>query len=85
MDFNTFLPRCKTIVACHMNNVGDKRQVGVIAEEVFIVWYSKTLQNAKAILGVPGSPKLFEITYNGVKGEAYMDEYDKVSNQVIKM
>ena len=86
MDFNKFLPKCKTIVAQHVNKEhANKRTAGVIADEVFVVWYSKTLQNAKAILGVPGSPKLFEITYNGSKNELYLDEYEKVSNQMVPL
>lgn len=76
MDFNKFLPSCKVLVSRHMN----ENTVTISAEDVFVVWYSKTLQNAKAILGVPGSPRLFEITYNGDKDETYMDVYTKESN-----
>lgn len=83
MDFNTFLPRCKSIVSAHMNKEEDGKYI--IAEDVFVVWYSKTLQNAKAILGVPGSDKMFELTYNGSKNELYMDEYVKITNQMVKI
>src|SRR6185312_11782437 len=85
-DFNEFLPKCKVMVARHINrNLDEKRNMGVSSEEVFVVWYSKTLQNAKAILGVPGRPLLFEITYNGERKEIYLDEYEKVSNQKISL
>lgn len=53
--------------------------------DIFIVWYCKTLQNHKAILGssaVPGV--LFEFTYNGDKDEAYLDVYGKHENVVVK-
>lgn len=54
-------------------------------EDIFIVWYCKTLQNHKAILGssaVPGA--LFEFTYNGDKDEAYLDVYGKHENIVCR-
>ena len=51
--------------------------------KVFIVWACKTLQNRKWILctDLPDN-RLYELTYNGDKGEFYLDEYDKVSNTV---
>lgn len=54
-------------------------------EDIFVVWYCKTLQNHKAILGssaVPGA--LFEFTYNGDKDEAYLDVYGKHENIVCR-
>lgn len=54
-------------------------------EDIFIVWYCKTLQNHKALLGstaVDGA--YFEFTYNGDKDEAYLDVYGKHENVVVK-
>lgn len=50
---------------------------------IYIVWQCKTLQNRKWILctDLPDN-RLYELTYNGDKGEFYLDEYDKVSNTV---
>ena len=50
---------------------------------IYTVWQCKTLQNRKWILctDLPDN-RLYELTYNGDKGEFYLDEYDKVSNTV---
>lgn len=62
-------------------------------EECFIVWFSKTLQNWKALVStnaISSNEKCgdyAEITHNGDKGdkkETYVDVYAKVSNRVIK-
>lgn len=77
-----FLTRCRTLVARTINrNETNKLLMGVSAEDVFVVWYSKTLQNHKSILGVKGHPALYEATYNGNEDELYLDEYIKVHNQ----
>lgn len=54
-------------------------------ESIYIVWFCKTLQNWKALLStdIPDT-RYFEVTYNGDKGELYLDAYLKESNMVIK-
>ena len=60
------------------------------AEECFIVWFSKTLQNWKALVStnaISSNEKCgdyAEITHNGDKKETYVDVYAKVSNRAIK-
>jgi len=53
--------------------------------EVYIVWKCKTLQNWKWLLAstLPDS-MYYELTYNGDKGEYYLDAYRKVENKVIR-
>lgn len=54
-------------------------------EDIFVVWYCKTLQNHKALLGsLQVSGAYFEFTYNGDKDEAYLDVYGKHENVVVK-
>lgn len=48
---------------------------------VYIVWFSKTLANWKAIVASPIiRGLLWEVTYNGRKQELYLDVYKKLSN-----
>lgn len=53
---------------------------------MFIVWFSKTLQNWKALVGTGCIPAgeypgdYVEVTYNGDKKEAYVDVYCKNAN-----
>lgn len=51
--------------------------------DVFVVWYAKTLQNHKALLGttLEDDNRYFEATYNGDKKELYLDVYYKKDNQ----
>lgn len=58
---------------------------GPAPEEVYIVWFCKTLQNWKALLSTDFPDKrYFEATYNGDKGEMYLDTYKKEDNTVVK-
>lgn len=55
------------------------------AEEVFIVWFSKTLQNWKALVSTTISDGMYyEVTYNGDKKETYLDAYKKWENVCVK-
>lgn len=52
--------------------------------EVYVVWFSKTLQNWKALVATTfHDGRYYEVTYNGDKGETYLDAYVKIDNQVI--
>lgn len=48
---------------------------------VYVVWFAKTLQNWKAILGTTmPDGRLFELTYDGDKRTTYFDAYKKQDN-----
>jgi hypothetical protein len=49
--------------------------------EIYVVWFSKTLQNWKAMLStnIPDG-RYYEVTYNGDKEESYVDTYYKIEN-----
>lgn len=54
-------------------------------DEVYVVWFSKTLQNWKALLSTTLPDGIYyELTFNGDKGEMYLDAYKKFDNVVIK-
>lgn len=64
-------------------DVTDKFKLGI--ENVYIVWFSKTLQNWKALVSTTVSDGMYyEVTYNGDKKEAYLDVYKKWENLKIK-
>ena len=54
---------------------------GISYNDIFIVWYSKTLQNRKVLLGTCFTDHYFECTFDGDKGEMYVDVYDQVQNE----
>ena len=88
MNFNNFLDRCKTEVANYLNQkmVNDDGMLGVNANDIYVVWYCKTLKNAKALLITGLQDHLyFEITFNGDSDELYLDVYDKQVNKCIKI
>ena len=61
----------------------DKKKITI--DDVFIVWFSKTLQNWKCLVSttVPDG-MYYEITHNGDKDETYVDVYKKLENYCIK-
>lgn len=63
----------------------DKSDPEVPNFEVFIVWKCKALQNWKWLLAstLPDG-MYYELTFNGDKGEYYLDAYRKVENKVIR-
>ena len=78
--------KAKQIVVNYFNNHVDKtdnKQINV--DDVFIVWFSKTLQNWKALVSTNVSDGMYyELTYNGDKNETYVDVYKKWENYTIK-
>ena len=81
-----FMERVKRFVVEYYNarrDVTDSIEMQI--ENVYIVWFCKTLQNWKALAStVFPDGMYYEITYNGDKGEAYLDAYKKWENVCIK-
>lgn len=49
-------------------------------DNMFVVWYCKTLQNWKVLVGCMDIDEYVEVTYNGNNGETYVDIYNKALN-----
>lgn len=81
MKTDEFIPKCKELVANYTNqHVGITDAVS--PEDVYVVWYAKTLQNSKALLSTPVSDGMYyEATYNGNTQQIYFDTYKKVENK----
>ena len=56
----------------------------ITPEDMYIVWFCKTLQNWKALVSGVHIKEYIEVTYNGDKQEVYVDVYQKASNQCLK-
>ena len=87
MDNHIFINKCKAIVANYANDnldKSDKREIN--AEDVYVVWSCKTLQNNKALLSTNLLDGMYyELTFNGDKKEIYFDAYKKWENKCIKL
>lgn len=86
IDVNTMTNKAKKVVMDYTNEHLDKTDnVQITKDEVFVVWFSKTLQNWKALLSTTLFDGMYyEITYNGDKQELYLDAYKKFENKTIK-
>ena len=74
--------KAKRIVANLYNDQAGKDEISAVtAEDVYVVWFCKTLQNWKALLSTDLPDGMyFEVTYNGDKKEAYLDVYKTIRN-----
>jgi hypothetical protein len=89
MDINEFIPKAKQLVTEYTNqhtDVSDGDSRLIKEEDVYVVWYSKTLQNAKALLSTPLPDGMYyEVTLNGDKNEIYFDAYKKFHNMKVEV
>lgn len=77
MNNNIFLEEAKKCVEQTTDRVS--------AEEMYIVWFCKTLQNWKALISTDVINGVYwEVTHNGDKNETYVDTYFKSSNVCVK-
>lgn len=87
MSNNDMMNLCKKVVVDYFNSRVDKTDNMQLTEDnVYIVWFSKTLQNFKALVSTTVSDGMYyEITYNGDKNELYLDAYKKWGNKKITL
>lgn len=85
MEINSMTNKAKKLVVDYFNNRVDATDnVKITEDQVFIVWFSKTLQNWKALVSTTISDGMYyEITYNGDRKETYLDAYKKWENKCI--
>ena len=82
-----FIPLAKQTVLDYVRvhfDVTDN--VNVSINDIYVVWFCKTLQNWKALISTTLPDGMYyEVTYNGDKKEIYLDAYKKFENKHIKV
>lgn len=78
--------KAKQIVVDYFNShvdVTDGKQI--TTDDVYVVWFCKTLQNWKVLASTNISDGMYyEITHSGDKDETYVDVYKKWDNFAVK-
>ena len=82
-----FIPLAKQTVLdyvrAHLDVTDD---VKVSIDDIYVVWFCKTLQNWKALVSTTLPDGMYyEVSYNGDKKEIYLDAYKKFENKHIKV
>lgn len=87
MSSEKFISLCKENVVKYFNENSDKTDnMSITQEDVYVVWYCKTLQNHKVLLSTNISDGMYyELTYNGDKNELYLGAYKKWQNVKIDL
>ncbi len=77
--FNLVKDTIKDYVNKHLD-ITDRKQI--TSDDVYVVWYCKTLQNWKALASTTLPDGMYyELTLNGDKKELYLDAYKKFENR----
>ena len=86
MGNDAMLKKAKQIVVDYFNEYVEKTDnKKITGDDVFVVWFCKTLQNWKAFVSTTVSDGMYyEVTHNGDKGETYLDAYKKWENVCIQ-
>lgn len=81
-----FIEKAKNAVVNYFNDRVEKTDnFKITQEDIYVVWFCKTLQNWKALLSTNVEDGMYyELTYNGDKNELYLDAYKKWENICIK-
>lgn len=83
-DPEVFIQKAKQLVAEEYNHSFIIEEEEVTSLEFYVVWFSKTLQNWKAMVSTDLESGLYwEVTYNGDKKETYIDTYTKKYNRAV--
>lgn len=88
METKEFIEKCQQLVAEYANSHLDVTDGAkkLTADEVYVVWSVKALQNSKSLLSTPLPDGMYyEVTYNGDENEIYFDAYKKFENKKIEL
>ena len=82
---NSRMEKARRIVFEHVQeNLEKTDDTDFSIDDVYVVWFSKTLQNWKALVSTALPDGMYyEVTYNGDDEETYLDAYKKFVNVCI--
>ena len=82
MNNAAMIEKAKKVVVDYFNHRSDVTDgFTITTDDVFVVWFCKTLQNWKALVSTTVSDGMYyEVTCNGDKCEIYLDAYKKWEN-----
>ena len=87
MQNKDFVEKAKQAVVDYFNSQAESTDKNgrITADEVYVVWLVKALQNNKALLSTTVADGMYyEFTWNGDKNEGYLDAYKKWKNVLVK-
>lgn len=80
-----FAPQAHAIALVQSLHYGEESDNPLGVEDIYIVWFCKTLQNWKAMVSTNAKDDAYyEVTHNGDKNETYVDRYVKATNTVVR-
>ena len=82
INSNQFIDIAKHAVLNYVcTQLDPTERYAVNLDNIYVVWFCKTLQNWKALLSTTLPDEMYyELTYNGDKQEYYLDAYKKWEN-----
>lgn len=82
MKSREIISKCKNALVKILN---EKYESNLKADDLHLVWFAKELQNFKCVLiDLLDNQRYYECTWNGDKGELYVDIYEKQYNVCLK-
>ena len=79
------MDKTKQIIVNYVNFHRNISHKPITKDDVYIVWFCKTLQNFKVLLSTTLPDGMYyEITFDGDKNKYYLDAYKKWKNISIK-
>lgn len=78
------IEKARELVLNHFNNKRDVTDPPLELGDVYVVWFCKTLQNWKALVGTNVRDGIYyEVTHDGDEDRTYVDVYKKWDNIVV--
>ena len=84
VDPDAFLQKSKVLVANDFNQTFPNLRYPAVRDHFYVVSFKKTLQHWKALVSTDLLPGFYwEVTYDGIKRQSYIDRYTKDENTCI--